>query len=67
MLVQEISAEEPLSGEVSYPELLAHYRRVDTKLNSQWRDYGQHAYLHHLNAIFGYQPVRIKSSDLQTF
>lgn len=67
MLIQELSQEQPLEGEVTYRDLLQHYRTVDTKLNNQWREYGQHAYLHHLNAVFGYQPVRIKSSELKRF
>ena len=67
MLVQELSREQPLEGKASYEELLQHYREVDTQLNSQWRDYGQHAYLHHLNAVFGYQPVKIRSSELKSF
>ena len=67
MLVQELSAENKLEGEVDYPSLLLHYKEVDTRLNAQWRDYGRHAYLHHLNAIFGYQPVLIRSSELKTF
>ena len=67
MLVQELSAENKLEGEVDYPSLLLHYKEVDTRLNAQWRDYGRHVYLHHLNAIFGYQPVLIRSSELKTF
>lgn len=67
MLVQELSSEEPLSGTVDYPALLAHYRVVDAKLNAQWQDYAQHVYLHHLSAIFGYQPIKIRSSELKTF
>ena len=67
MLVQELSREQALEGEVSYEDLLLHYRTVNTQLNTQWRDFGQHAYLHHLNAVFGYQPVRIRSSELKSF
>ncbi len=67
VLVQSFSGEQALAGSVDYPALLAHYRQVTAKINEQWRDYGQHAYLHHLSAIFGYQPVRIRSSDLKTF
>ena len=67
MLVQEISREQALAGNVDYHQLLEHYRIVDSKLNVQWRDYGQHAYLHHLNAVFGYQPVRIRSSEFKSF
>jgi hypothetical protein len=67
MLVSEMSAESALDGKVDYPSLLEHYREVDERLNTQWRDYGQHAYLHHLNALFGYQPLLIKTKELRTF
>lgn len=67
MLVQELSAESALSGDVDYPSLLQHYAEVDERLNAQWRENGQHAYLHHLNAIFGYQPLIIRSKELKTF
>jgi hypothetical protein len=67
MLVQELSQANPIEGEVNYPALLDHYKRVDSRLNTQWQKYGQHAYLHHLSAIFGYQPLLIRSSELRTF
>jgi hypothetical protein len=67
MLVQELSAESRLSGDVDYPSLLLHYQKVDEQLNAQWRENGQHAYLHHLNAVFGYQPLIIRSKELKTF
>lgn len=67
MLVQELSAIDELKGKVDYPSLLLHYQEVDARLSSQWRDFGQHAYLHHLNAVFGYQPILIRSSELKTF
>jgi len=67
IMVQELSANREMAGEVSYPALLAHYRDVDAALEKQWRDYGQHAYLHHLNAVYGYRPIRIRSSELKTF
>jgi len=67
MLVSELSAESAPVGKVDYPSLLEHYREVDERLNTQWRDYGQHAYLHHLNALFGYQPLLIQTKELRTF
>tara|TARA_R110002049_G_scaffold134756_12_gene294325 strand:- start:2169 stop:2915 length:747 start_codon:yes stop_codon:yes gene_type:complete len=67
MLVQELSQQAQLEGEVDYPALLQHYQSVDSRLNDEWRRYGQHAYLHHLNAVFGYQPLQIRSSQLRTF
>ena len=40
--------------------LLEQYREVDGKITQTWRTEGQHALLHHLNAVFGYQPLSIK-------
>ena len=67
MLVQELSQQAQLEGEMDYPELLQHYQVVESRLNDQWRRNGQHAYLHHLSAVFGYQPLQIRSSQLKTF
>ena len=67
MLVQELSQQDALEGDVDYVTLMQHYREVDTRLNAQWQQYGQHAYLHHLSAIFGYQPLQIRSSTLRVF
>lgn len=67
MMVQELSQVNALEGEVSYPTLLQHYQQVDSRLNQQWTRYGQHAYLHHLSATFGYEPVQIRSSQLKSF
>ncbi len=39
--------------------LLEQYREVDTKITNIWRKEGQHALLHHLNAVFGYEPLYI--------
>jgi hypothetical protein len=67
MQVQALSAAQGLDGSLDYPSLLDHYREVDTRLNTQWRENGQHAYLHHLNAIYGYQPLFIELNGLETF
>lgn len=67
MLVQELSQQDAPVGDVDFNTLLLHYRDVDARLNAQWRSFGQHAYLHHLSAIFGYQPLQIRSSELRTF
>jgi len=40
--------------------LLDEYQQVETSLASKWRKEGQHALLHHLSAVFGYQPMLIK-------
>ena len=40
-------------------ELLENYRQVEASITSMWYKEGQHAFLHHLNAIFGYEPMLI--------
>lgn len=67
MLVQELSAQDRPEGRVDYESLLEHYRSVDERLTAQWRENGQSAYLHHLNAVFGYQPLKIENTILTTF
>jgi hypothetical protein len=34
-----------------------HYIKVQSALSHLWREEGNHAYLHHLNAIYAYQPL----------
>jgi hypothetical protein len=40
--------------------ILGPYRQADTAITSMWRKEGQHAFLHHLSAIFGYEPLMIR-------
>lgn len=41
-------------------EMLEVYRQVNSKVQAIWVGVGQHALLHHLNAIFAYEPLVIK-------
>jgi hypothetical protein len=41
--------------------LLKRYRGVNESIIRIWTREGQHAFLHHLNAVFGYQPVYIRN------
>ena len=45
--------------------LLEEYKKADAKISKIWYDYGQHAFIHHLNAIFGYEPVLLNKDPLQ--
>lgn len=58
-LIDEVSREQ---GEVpaALEPMLDHYRAVQEEVNEIWRFQGRHAYLHHLNAIFGYEPLLIQ-------
>ena len=40
--------------------LVHRYTIAEAKVREQWRDEGGHAFLHHLNALFGYEPIGIR-------
>jgi len=67
MQVQQISRDKGLAESMEYQELLQHYREVAVSMNAQWRDFGEHAYFHHLSALYGYQPVKVHSTELRRF
>lgn len=48
----------------SLDEMLTFYEHVDETLTSLWQEEGRHSLLHHLNAIFGYEPVRLNRGDI---
>lgn len=48
-------------------KLQMHYQKVNKTINMQWRNQGNHALLHHLNALFGYQPVVVNEKREMIF
>ena len=51
----------------SLAENLAIYQQVDRKIIQSWRDEGRHALLHHLNALFGYEPLVVYEKKMMGF
>jgi hypothetical protein len=47
--------------------IVDYYREINEQVSALWREQGQHAYLHHLNALFDYQPLVIRDSSLRRF
>jgi hypothetical protein len=45
----------------------AFYQQVNASLQTAWREEGGHAFLHHLNALFEYNPVIIYEKRRMTF
>jgi hypothetical protein len=43
------------------------YKEVNATLTSLWEINGQHAFLHHLNALFGYNPISFSEKRMLTF
>jgi hypothetical protein len=67
-LIDEVIAEHPeWSGSKEWPESEALYQRVDGVVNDLWQEEGRHAFLHHLNALFGYESLIVYEKKLMTF
>ncbi len=48
-------------------DLTGLYRRVNDAVADLWQQEGGHAFLHHLNAIFGYEPVQVYERRQMSF
>lgn len=58
-LIEEVGQEFPAASD--RPKvLLARYEKIHDEIDRIWLQQGQHAYLHHLSALFGYRPMRIQ-------
>ena len=57
-LIDEAVAELPPEQKAD-DDLLADYRAVDERITRLWYKEGQHAFLHHLSAVFGYHEMLI--------
>ena len=58
-LIDEFMGNVPLHDD-NFPELIEQYRQASDAVTTIWNNEGQHAFLHHLSAIFGYEPLMIK-------
>lgn len=67
-LIDEVSKETLKERDLSnLDDLLEGYRKVNEVVEKKWRQEGSHAFLHHLNAIFGYEPLLIYERRLMNF
>ena len=51
----------------SMAEIQSTYRQIDETVNDLWLKEGRHAFLHHLNALFGYKPLIYYEKRFLTF
>lgn len=66
-LIEEVGAQldAPPRGDLS--ALVEHYRQVNAQVDALWQTHAQHAWLHHLNALFGYRPLLLREQRLMRF
>ena len=62
LINQAIKDNKP-GNDINY--LLGEYKQADAAISGIWYEQGQHAFLHHLNAIFGYEPILINKEPLR--
>ena len=58
-LIDDIMEDAPSHND-NFSKLLEQYRQAKDAVTKLWYKEGQHAFLHHLSAIFGYEPLMIK-------
>jgi len=56
-----------LNEDTTIPSLLESYDQINNVISTSWQEQGMHAYLHHLNAIYGYVPLKIIDVSLRQF
>ncbi|MHC1728664.1 MAG: hypothetical protein AB9866_22125 [Syntrophobacteraceae bacterium] len=60
-------AEDGRKKPLSFAEMPEFYRELSREVDQTWVKEGSHAYLHHLNAIFGYVPLNIRGREPMRF
>ena len=55
------------AGKHAHLALHERYQAVEHALDEMWFKRGNHAFFHHLSALFGYKPVRVIRRDVMTF
>jgi hypothetical protein len=63
--IADTSPEPPLLA--PFGAYLEFYRSVNDEVNRLWRHEGGHAYLHHLNALFGYREIIVRERRTTRF
>jgi hypothetical protein len=67
-LIDEVSKKTLKEKNISnLDDLLDGYQKVNEVVEEKWRQEGSHAFLHHLNAIFGYEPLVVYERRLMNF
>lgn len=67
-LIRDIAEHSATGTKPSSPEeIRAFYQKVNTTIGEMWREEGRHAFLHHLNALFGYEPLVVYEKRIMSF
>ena len=67
LIAETVADMQDSDSPLSLDENEALYKEVDATIISLWEKNGRHAYLHHLNALFGYQPLVFTEKRMLSF
>ena len=67
LIEQTAQRSRPSVDDMSVSVLQDYYRTIDKEVQEAWETQGRHAFLHHLNAIFGYAPVVVYEKKFMKF
>lgn len=67
LIAETVADVQAMDTPLSLNEYEAVYEEVNAIIISLWENYGSHAYLHHLNALFGYQPLIFTEKRMLSF
>ena len=67
-LIRELTDTSFIPSEKSeIDELRKHYEEINDRLRAAWQSQGSHAFFHHLNAVFGYEPLVAQPRQIAGF
>jgi hypothetical protein len=67
LIVQHAENKAGENPPLSIQEIQLFYQQIHKSITASWQEEGRHAFLHHLNAIFGYEPVIVYERRLMKF
>ena len=67
LITETITEMQAAKTPLSLDEYEEFYKEVNVAITSVWETEGRHAFLHHLNALFGYEPVIFYEKRMLTF
>ena len=51
----------------TFEEIQLYYQQIEANLNNEWLYRGSHFTLHHISAIFGYQPTIVDKNKIKGY
>ena len=66
-LVELLYEKLQINKEANFEDQLEGFKQVSADIDLIWKHNGNHAFLHHLNALFAYQELYVIESQLRRF